>query len=297
MEITIRNYEKKDKDQLKKVITICSEEHLLNLVDSSNLKLAMTVFAEDFLIGSIIVWTNNFHPYCTYFKILIHPQNFETEIAEKLLSKLDELEGMKLPLQTSLWESEINFKKLYEKKGFKEIRRTFLTKLLTADFKVHPLINKNLRIKSLQEIVTNEILFENLIVLVKRNYQQAHLVNPVADKEFSVWKKLILSEDIDLNGSYVLLNNDESDILAYSLFHIPEELDTIEFGWCGADEYQNAKLIQQLISKQLQYAVQHNIKSIVGEFDTTDFYAMEIFRYLQISSSRTLITYQYGERS
>lgn len=204
MKITIRNYEKKDNGQLKKLMTICSEEHLLNLVDSSNLKFAMTVFAEGLLVGSMIVWTNKFHPYCTYFKILIHPQYFETEIAEKLLSKLDELEGMKLPLQTSIWKSAINLKILYEKKGFNEIRRTFLTKLLTTDFKVHPLINENFRIKSLQEIVTNELLFENLTGLVKRNYQQAHLVNPVADKELSVWKQLILSEDIDLNGSYVL---------------------------------------------------------------------------------------------
>ncbi len=292
MEITIRNYEKKDKGQIKKLMTICSEEHLLNIVDSSNLKLAVTVFVENLLVGCMIVWTNKFHPHCNYFKILIHPQYFETEIAEKLLSKLDELEGMKLPLQTSIWESAINLKILYEKKGFKEIRRTFLTKLLTTDFKVQPLINENLRIKSLQEIVTNELLFENLFGLVKRNYQQTHIVNPVADKELSVWKRLILSEDIDLNGSYVLLNNEESDILAYSFFHIHEELDTMEFGWCGADEYQNVELIQQLIRKQLQYAVQHNIKSIVGEFDTTDFYAIEIFRYLQMSSSRTLITYQ-----
>lgn len=292
MEITIRNYEKEDKGQLKKLMTICSEEHLLNLVDSSNLKLAMTVFAEDLLVGSMIVWTNKFHPYCTYFKILIHPQYFETEILEKLFSKLDELEGMKLPLQTSMWESAINLKILYENKGLKEIRRTFLTKLKTTDFENHPLINENVRIKSLQEIVTNELLFENLIGLVKRNYQQAHLVNPVADKELSVWKRLILSEDIDLNGSYGLLNSDESNILAYSFFHIPEELDTMEFGWCGADEYQNVELIQQLIRKQLQYAVKHNIKSIVGEFDTTDFYAIEIFRHFQMPSSKTLITYQ-----
>lgn len=292
MEITVRNYEKKDEVQLKKLMIICSEEHLLNLVDSSDLKLAVTVFVENLFVGCMIVWTNKFHPHCTYFKILIHPQYFETEIAEKLLSKLDELEGIKLPLQTSIWESAINLKILYEKKGFKEIRRTFLTKLLTADFKVHILINENLRIKSLQEIVTNELLFENLTGLVKRNYQQAHLVNPVADKELSVWKKFILSEDIDLIGSYVLLNNEESDILAYSFFYILEELDTMEFGWCGADEYQNVKSIQQLIRKQLQYAVQHNIKSIVGEFDTTDFYAMEIFRHFQMPLSKTLITYQ-----
>lgn len=292
MGITIRNYKKKDKGKLKKLMTICSEEHLINLVDSSNLKLAMTVFAEDLLVGSMIVWTNNFHPYCTYFKILIHPQYFETEIAEKLLSKLDELGGMKLPLQTSIWESAINLKILYENRGLKEIRRTFLTKLKTTDFENYPLINENVKIKSFQEIVTNEFLFENLTGLVKRNYQQAHLVNPVADKELSVWKRLILSEDIDLNGSYILLNNEESDILAYSLFHIPEELDTMEFGWCGADEYQNVELLHQLIRKQLQYAVQHNIKSIVGEFDTTDFYAMGIFRYFQMPSSKTLITYQ-----
>jgi len=292
MEITVRNYEKKDEVQLKKLMTICSEEHLLNIVASSNLKLAVTVFVENLLVGCMIVWTNKFHPHCTYFKILLHPQYFETEIAEKLLSKLDELEGMKLPLQTSIWESSVNMKKLLETNGFIEIRRTFLVEILTAHLNVLQLINENTRFKSLQEIVTNELLFENLTGLVKRNYQQAHLVNPVADIEFSVWKKLILSEDIDLNGSYVLLNNDESDILAYSLFHKTEDLNTMEFGWCGADEYQNGKLIQQLIRKQLQFAVQQNIKSIVGEFDTTDFYAMEIFRHFQMSSSKTLITYQ-----
>ena len=68
MEITVRNYEKKDEVPLKKLMTICSEEHLLNIVASSNLKLAVTVFVENLLVGSMIVWTNKFHPHCTYFK-------------------------------------------------------------------------------------------------------------------------------------------------------------------------------------------------------------------------------------
>ncbi|MET1014197.1 MAG: hypothetical protein ABWX61_06780 [Paenisporosarcina sp.] len=143
MQIAIRNYEQKDEEQLKQLINLGYEEdHLLTIVNTNNVKLALSAFAENKLVGSLIVWTNTFHPYCTYFRILCDPFYFEHN------------------------------------------------------------------------------------------------------------------------------------------------------GWCGVNGHQSIELVPQLIKKQINYAVKHNFKSLVGEFDTTDFYAMEVLRRFPFAPSPTWITYQ-----
>ncbi len=58
-----------------------------------------------------------------------------TGVEEKLLGKIESLETIDLPLQTSIWETSVNIKELYDKNGFKEIRRTYMPTLQVYDLK------------------------------------------------------------------------------------------------------------------------------------------------------------------
>lgn len=52
------------------------------------------------------------------------------------------------------------------------------------------------------------------------------------------------------------------------------------------------KLIPHLTSHQIKYAINHDIKCIVGEFDTTDIHAMEVLGSFPFAPCPTWITYQ-----
>ncbi|WP_235864648.1 hypothetical protein [Ureibacillus acetophenoni] len=203
------------------------------------------------------------------------------------------METINLPLQTSIWETSVNLKKFYEDNGFIEIRRTYMPLLKVSDAKkVLSNTSNNVAIKSLKEVMSNDLLVESLTHNVKRNYENTHLVNPVATMGIDEWKDLIFADDLVLSGSYVYLDNDEKQILAYSFLHDSEKESTLELGWCGTAGSENIELIPQLVYQQIRYAYKHDIQFILGEFDTTDKYGMEVLNYLLFAPCPTWITYQ-----
>ena len=78
------------------------------------------------VVGVFFAWGNNFHPYCTYFRIYTHPFYAELHIEEFLLNEIQKRENFKLPLQTSIWETSAHLKDYYEQNNFMEIRRTYM---------------------------------------------------------------------------------------------------------------------------------------------------------------------------
>ncbi|WP_342601123.1 hypothetical protein MHB48_09065 [Psychrobacillus sp. FSL H8-0483] len=294
MQIIIKKYERIDEEQFAQLLHLCfEEEYLLSVVYSSKLKFAYSAFFKNKLIGIVIAWTSSFHPYCTYFRILSNPLYKRLSIEEKLLSNIEKLETINFPLQTSVWETSTNLRKVYEKNGFIEIRRTYMPKLKVTDVKGDSPHNSEKHVmKTLEEVISNEVLVEKLTLVVKRNYEKTHVVNPVVEKGLEEWKEMILADDVVPNGSYIYLDIDEEDIIAYSFLHESDREDALELGWCGTSESQNKELIPQLTFQQIKYAIKHDIQFIVGEFDTTDKYAMEVLSTLPFAPCPTWITYQ-----
>src|SRR5699024_6642458 len=109
--------------------------------------------------------------------------------------------------------------------------------------------------KTLEEISTNSELMEELTLLVKRNYEETHRVNPVVDAQVDEWQRLILTNDTVMMGSYIILDPVEDEVMAYSFLHESDNSDVYELGWCGCSDMQYKRLIPQLISKHIKYSI------------------------------------------
>lgn len=295
MQVIIKEYDKRDEHQLSGLADLSFEdEGVLNIVKNSTYKFAISAFVEDKLIGVSFGWISKFHPYCTYFRILSHPLYAESRVVEKLLAQVEGLGKDVFPLQTSIWETSINVRNIYECNGFKEIRRTYMPTLQVSDLKNDIQFDDedHYTIKTLAEISSNHVLMEKLALLVKKNYEATHEVNPVVNAGLHEWKKLISENDIVRNGSYVYLEAGGSDIAAYSFLHESDEENAYELGWCGSLDKGYKKLIPQLVLRQIKYAMKNQVETILGEFDTTDSYAIEILKTFPFAPCPTWMTYQ-----
>nr|MBR9646808.1 hypothetical protein [Streptococcus sp. 11-4097] len=75
-------------------------------------------------------------------------------------------------------------------------------------------------------------------------------------------------DDVLLDGSFVIID-EETEIIAYSFLHTSEKDNTVELGWCGTHNTENASLLKLLVFKQAMYANTHGYSFIQGEFDST----------------------------
>lgn len=295
MKVLIQKYDNTDEIQLKNLLNLFpDEEASLNIIKGPNCTFTYLAFVKNKLAGVAFGWTSRFHPSCTYFRILSHPFYEIYDIGDKLLTKVENTVDINLPLQTSILESAINLKATHERNGFKEIRRTYMPTLQLANVKGEfQLSDKdNHIIKTLADISLNDELMEKLTLLVRKNYTASHKVNPVVDAGLDTWKKLILANDTITKGSYVLLDRRQEAIIAYSFLHESDSKNIYELGWCGCSDKQDKELIPQLTLQHIRYAVNQGAESIVGEFDTTDDYAMEVLRTFPFAPCPTWITYQ-----
>jgi hypothetical protein len=125
---------------------------------------------------------------------------------------------------------------------------------------------------------------------VKENYELAHQDNPVGSHSLHTWEDLIFNEDTCLEGSFVLLERNE--ILAYSLLHYTEDPNKLEFGWRGANTHVDNNYVVYLTGCQINCSYKNNIRMIEAEIDTTDFYSMEILKFIMFGTGETLLTFQ-----
>ncbi|OZU87131.1 hypothetical protein CIL03_18270 [Virgibacillus indicus] len=296
MQINIRKYESQDEVQLKHLIKLCYEnENLITISKSPKMKVAYSAFDQNKLVGAVFAWKNDFHPFCTYFRLLISPEYKKEKIAGLLLSKLQEQDEVNLPLQTSIWETNASLCEFYKATGFETVRKTYLPRLPVSDLEIFLSIKNNYidySLKTLAEITTDNHMMEKLTQLVKRAYEQTHMANPVAEIGLEKWKRLILSEDTLTNGSYVYVDSTSSEILAFSLLHESDSSDTVELGWSGSTNHTSIKLIPQLILQQIIFAEEKEYKYMEGEFDTTSKFAMEVLRTIPFPSSAAWVTFQ-----
>lgn len=294
MDVGIKEYEKTDEAQLIRLIGLSFEDEILvTIVRESKFECAYAAFAEDTMIGVIVGWVSNYHTNCTYFRIVSAPFYTNYGVEEALLAKVENEARIARPLKTSIWETAITLKELYRRKGFKEIRRTYMPTLHLDGLKeeIKDINDNTYPIKTLAEISANNALMEKLTLLVRRNYDETHKVDPVVDADLDEWKKLIAAEDTIMQGSYIFLDTSEKDIVAYSFIHESDNAHTYELGWCGCSDERYKGCIPQLIFQQAKYAINANVEAIVGEFDTTDHNAMEVFKSFPFTPCPTWITY------
>lgn len=246
------------------------------------------------VIAAITAWKSTFHPYCTYFSILIHPLYRNDGVEKLLLENVQAAQSNIAPIQTSIWETSYSLKDFYDKNGFLEIRRTYtsslnissLENLETQFLKTNSF--SNVSINSLREI---SHLKGKLVPFVKKIYEVTHVANPTGINDLAKWEKLIFNEDTLLDGSFVALTNDD-DILGFALLHTGDNPKVLEFGWRGVSENCDLNLIILLTIFQTRYARKNGYKLIKGEIDTTDIFSIEMLKFFPFNPSPSLITYQ-----
>lgn len=291
--LVIEKYNRSNELQVKQLINLYNEEsYLFNLLRDNKTKCAYVAYYIKDVVGVFFTWNSNSHPYCTYFRIYADPFYSELHIEQFLLNEIQKRENFKLPLQTSIWETSAHLKAFFEEHNFMEIRRTYMPILdVQKIMPIRTTLHSNYHVQTLSNILSNNSFFEKLAHLVKINYEDTHLANPVASYPLEIWKEKILADDILLNGSFVMID-EETEIIAYSFLHTSEKENTVELGWCGTHTTENVPLLKQLVFKQAMYANKHGYSFIQGEFDSTSIYAMEILKSFPFNPCATWITYQ-----
>lgn len=291
--LIIEKYSRSNELKVKQLIDLYNEDsYLFNLLRDSKTKCAYVACYKKDVVGIFFTWNSSFHPYCTYFRIYTNPFYSELHIEQFLLNEILKRENFKLPLQTSIWETSAHLKAYYEEHNFTEIRRTYMPILdVQKIIPIDTMLHSNYDVQSLSNILSNNSFFEKLAHLVKTNYEDTHLANPVASYPLEIWKEQILADDALLDGGFVMID-EENEIIAYSFLHTSEKTNTVELGWCGTHTTEKLSLLKLLVFKQAMYASTHGYSFIQGEFDSTSIYAMEILKSFPFNPCATWITYQ-----
>lgn len=294
MEIMFQPYNREFKREVETLFEESVEgESLRNIFKSTMSTVSYVALIEEKVIGLLLAWENPFHPEATYFKILTEAEYATERIKKTFFHKIREEADRGQAFITSVIETAISSRDFYEKNGFKEIRRTFMPSLVVEEI-LDSLVAKELKegkIKSLAEVLEEEYSFSQLADLVKNNYEASHYVNPVKEMSVEEWKELITAEDILKEGSFILFN-DEGEVIAYSFLHRSENEDTLELGWCGGSSFDRAGALPYLVGKQINYARERDVQYILGEFDTTDPFGMEVMRTFTFRPFPAWISYK-----
>ncbi|MED0936226.1 GNAT family acetyltransferase [Bacillus mobilis] len=291
--LIIEKYSRSNELKVKQLIDLYNDDsYLFNLLRDSKTKCAYVACYKKDVVGIFFTWNSSFHPYCTYFRIYTNPFYSELHIEQFLLNEILKRENFKLPLQTSIWETSAHLKAYYEEHNFTEIRRTYMPILdVQKIIPIDTMLHSNYDVQSLSNILSNNSFFEKLAHLVKTNYEDTHLANPVASFPLEAWKEQILADDALLDGSFVMID-EENEVIGYSFLHTSEKDNTVELGWYGTHTTEYLSLPKLLVFKQAMYASKHGYSFIQGEFDSTSIHAMEILKSFPFNSCATWITYQ-----
>jgi len=294
MKITFKPYNREFEREVDRLFEASVEgESLRNIFKSTMSTISYVALIDDQLIGLLLAWENPFHPEGTYFRILTEPEYTTDRMKKSLFYKIREEADRGQPFITSVVETAISSRDFYEKNGFKEIRRTYMPTLVVGEI-VDSLEAKELKenkLKTLADILHEENKFTQLTQLVKENYEASHYVNPVKDMSLEEWKDIMVTDDILTDGSFILFN-ESGEVIAYSFLHQSENNDTYELGWCGGASIDRTGSLPYLVGRQINYARERDVQYILGEFDTTDPFGMEVMRTFTFKPFPAWITYK-----
>ncbi|WP_218839241.1 N-acetyltransferase [Evansella halocellulosilytica] len=246
------------------------------------------------LVGFITAWKTIFHPYTTYFAMVVHPRFRNGQVERLLLQQIEGNNHVTFPLQTSCWETNVSFKDFYERTGFKELRRTFITSLNVQN-SIRLLVNtpsKLLKVQTFSELHELEEQRE-IIYFIMRTYEETHKSNPLGVYDENIWEQIIFGDDTILKGSFIV--RDMNGLVGFALLHYSDMENKLEFGWRGTRDLTDLSYIHFLTSLQIKFALKSRYEVIEGEIDTTDIYSLEMLKYFPFSPAPAWITYQMKE--
>lgn len=288
MQMSIETYGKQYETELEPLLQRFDED-LWNQFKAGQLENIFIAIRKNQLAGALVTWKSKYHPNCTYFRIITAPSFSAQATVERLFEKLEEMRTNAVPLVTSHWEKANAFTRFYLQKGFEIIRKTYMPTLNLANIKAHNFeSNEKYRLCTVADIHENDFILKELLRLVKGNYEQSHEVNPVAKLSLNQWRDLTFSDNLIREGSFLFLM--ENRIIAYSFLHKSTEENMLEIGWVGALESGYKKELVSLVHRQLEYVREIGFKSISGEFDTTDEYAMTVLESFPFTPTPAWLT-------
>ncbi|CAG9622069.1 hypothetical protein [Sutcliffiella rhizosphaerae] len=270
-----------------------SQQYFLRGLNTKHRLCTYEAYESEKLVGLITAWNSEFHPYCTYFA-MVTEAHMGYEIETVLVNALLNVEKIKFPLQTSIWESSYRLKSFYEQSEFLEVRRTYMPSLMVSKVDIEGIFpefnQQDIYIKDMKSIGNQQELIIQLINLVKKNYEVSHTINPVSVQSFETWKKLIFNKDLIEDGSYIVLKDNE--IHAYSLLHYSNTPNKLDFGWRGTKNNNDMRLMLMLTALQINYAEKKGIHTIEAEVDSTDKFSIEMLKFFPFSPTPSLLTFQ-----
>lgn len=249
-------------------------------IQSKNFSELFAQISEDSIKGIGISWTSPFHPYAKYIDVMAN------DASDELMNHLLAATATQDKIILSCWDYELEKIQLLKQFQFKLFRKTYM-----ETYEISPLL-KQLELEQstqtlipLLEILDEPTLEQNLFQLLKNNYEQTHLDNPVKDVPWQTWKGILVDDTPDFNLSFVAVV--ENKVIAYIFLH-PVSQDHYEIGWVGEKNPTNLLPIlkQQLIQLQRQ-----GVKTVEFEIDTTNHMAWQFAALLQLEKKKSWNSY------
>ena len=256
-----------------------------NFIASINSKMNKGIFSIDDENGLAVVATTHqstWHPHCVYVRLAY---DFNRVNDEALQLMIDELkEQFDKPLFFLIDNRFEGLDEVLLNKGLQFIRKT---EVISIKPEKREMVSIDQKVKAISEITNDLIVMTSLFELSKRIYTETHLDNPVGDFPLASWESIIM-EDLNVENSYVVIN--ENKVIAFSLMYEVDEQNW-ELGWLGVQNPAEMKLLDVLLTKQIQDATQLGILAIEKEVDSTCPYSLHIAESLSYEVLETLYAF------
>lgn len=236
--------------------------------------------SEDTIKGIGISWTNPFHPYAKYIDVIANGSSYE------LMNRLLAVNATHDKIILSCWDNELEKIQLLKQFHFRLFRKTYI-----ETYEASPLLKQleqeqpSQTLIPLLEILNEPILEQNLFKLLKCNYEQTHLDNPVKEVPWKTWKEILLDDKPDFNLSLVAV--EENKVMAYIFLH-PVSQDHYEIGWVGENNPTN---LLPILKQQLIQLQRKGVKTVEFEIDTTNHMAWQFAELLQLEKKKSWNSY------
>ncbi len=240
---------------------------------------------QDRVIGFSALQDRFWHPQRKYLSVHVVPEFQGTGVGFVLYKALN-ISSEALQTATNQ-KSAIQF---LERQGFKEVMQTWSPIFNVSDIDLEPFKTASIKtrdsgteIKSYAEVPH----LENEIAMLHHElYTQSHRFNPPLNANLEQAKKAYLS-DVIPEALFVALQNGKA-IGVSSLRGEAEEYELVWTGTIGHDTMTTLALVHHV----LKFALENNIKSITGEFDSLDPHAMVVLETLQVPYENAWLTFQ-----
>ena len=223
------------------------------------------------------------HPNCIYVRIAYDLARTDEQILQSIISELKSIYEQSLFFL--LDDRFTQLQKLLTRNQFRMIRETEIIHIDPTHSFGETMQEEE--ILSIRQIRSNEGRMDSLVQLCKKTYTETHTDNPVATLPTESWRNAALDGLME-EHSYVIVNG--QNISAFSLLYEGDE-NSWELGWIGVDDLSRISNLDQLIHKQLEDAVNHNISFIEKEVDSTCPFSLHICKSVLYDVAETLYAY------